>query len=82
MQGRPNNITISDLCDIMDNSTLGIPLLRYAAVNKLVSDGDTLDCSYKKMIEDLKKTSWKDDSAKEGGSVTCLPVSQTPTISL
>ena len=69
IQGRPNNITMDDLCAIMTNKSIKDPLARYASVNKFMLSSfkeDTIDCSFKNMIQELSNTSWN-SSAAEGG---------------
>lgn len=51
----------------MTNASIGTPMLRYAAVNKLMTGGKSRDCSYQGMIKAMKKTSWKDSFVKGGG---------------
>jgi len=63
------NITIDTLCKIMNNETIGEPLLRYARVNTLIMaiyGLRCLDVSYKDMVNSLRQTSWQ-SSASEGG---------------
>ena len=53
----------------MTDFTEGSPIERYAKVNSLILETynqTCLDYKYKKMIDDMKKTSWEDDAA-EGG---------------
>ena len=60
-EGRPNNITISDLCDIMANGSLGSPLERYVAVNQLLltsAGQDSLDANYSGQVEFMRNSSW------------------------
>ena len=69
-EGRPNNITISDLCSITANASLGAPLKRYAAVNELLlrtSGEDSVDANFSAEVEFMKKESW-DAEAVEGGA--------------
>ena len=68
-EGRPNNITIVDLCDIMANSSVGTPLERYAAVNMLLlqsSGEDAVDASFSAEVEFMRNASWY-SPAVEGG---------------
>ena len=69
-EGRANNITITDLCSIMANTSLGTPLERYAAVNHLMlaSAGQTLlDANFSAEVEFMRNGSW-DSPAVEGGA--------------
>lgn len=69
-EGRPNNITITDLCAIMVNSSLGSPLQRYAAVNSLLlkaSGEDSVDANFSAEVEFMKGEAW-DSPAVEGGA--------------
>lgn len=64
-----NHVSIDDLCVIMTNQTLGVPVTRLAAVNSLMlKEGKQkcLDYKYDKMIADMKNTSWDAETA-EGG---------------
>ena len=68
-EGRPNNITIADLCNIMANSSLGSPLQRYAAVNSLLlqTNGiDSVDANFTEDVTFMRNGSW-DSPAVEGG---------------
>ncbi|XP_038049891.1 thymus-specific serine protease-like [Patiria miniata] len=63
------DITIDTLCGIMGNTSIGVPLARYAAVNTLLLQtyGEKcLDVSYDDMITEMRQTSWE-SSASEGG---------------
>ena len=69
-EGRPNNITMDNLCDIMTNTSLGSPLERYAAVNMLLlqSGGeDSVDANFSAQVEFMKEVSWN-SSAVMGGA--------------
>lgn len=60
-EGRSNNITISVLCNIMANASLGTPLERYAAVNVLLlrsSGEDTVSANFSATVEFMKQVSW------------------------
>lgn len=60
-EGRSNNITITDLCDIMANTSLGAPLERYAAVNMLLlqsSGEDVVSANFSATVEFMKQVSW------------------------
>jgi len=63
------NITIDTVCNIMEDSTKGSPLDRYALVNSLLLQTyqqKCVDFKYDKMIDDLRLTDWN-SSAAEGG---------------
>lgn len=66
LQGATNPATIDDLCNIMTNHSIGDELDRYAAVNSMFLDSETLDVSYKGYVEFMKQTSWNSPAA-EGG---------------
>ena len=69
-EGRPNNITTDDLCDIMTNASLGSPLERYATVNVLLlqsSGEDSVDANFSAQVEFMKEVSWN-SSAVMGGA--------------
>ena len=66
-EGRPNNITITDLCNIMANSTLGTPLARYAAVNTLLVGGESVDANFSATVDFMRNSSW-DSPAVAGGA--------------
>ncbi len=51
----------------MNNAVLGVPLIRYATVNKLMSGKDSLDCSYDEGIKGLSQTSWDAPDVAGGG---------------
>lgn len=60
-EGRPNNITITDLCNIMANTSLGTPLERYAAVNELLlqsSGEEVVSANFSATVEFMKQVSW------------------------
>lgn len=68
-EGRPNDITITDLCDIMANSSLGTPLERYAAVNDLLlqsSGEETVGANFSEMVEDMKQVAWNSSTVMFG----------------
>ena len=68
-EGRANNITITDLCAIMANESMGPPLQRYAAVNSFllkVSGEDTVDANFSAEVEFMKQSAWE-SPAVEGG---------------
>ena len=75
LQGATGNVTLDTLCDIMGNESIGMELNRYATVSALVNDGECVDISYNKMVQDLKETSWSSEAA-EGGK---LQISQIDT---
>ena len=53
---------------MMDNSSLGSPLQRYAAVNKLMMGKDeSMDCRYEAMLQGMKNSSWKSPDVEGGG---------------
>lgn len=54
----------------MTNGSLGIPLLRYAAVNKLLLGNDSQDGSYSGMLKLLSNSSWQSDGVAGGGKLT------------
>lgn len=59
-------ITIDDLCAIMVNETIGVPVMRLAAINTLLLNATNqtcLDYNYDNMIKAMRNTSW----AGEGG---------------
>ena len=65
------NITVDTLCGIMTDFTRGTAIQRYADVNSLMLktySQTCLDFTYKKMIDDMKKTEWS-SAAGEGGKV-------------
>lgn len=60
-------ITIDQVCDVMDNQTIGAQIDRLAAVNDLLlKDGNQtcLDYKYDKLCNEMKNTSWSSDMAK------------------
>ena len=68
-EGRPNNITIVVLCDIMANASLGSALERYAAVNDLLlqSSGEkTVDANFSAQVASMRQVAWDSDTVKEG----------------
>ena len=66
-EGRPNNITIVTLCDIMANASLGCALERYAAVNKLLSGEDAVDANFTAQVDSMRQVAW-DSPAVQGGT--------------
>ena len=69
-EGRPNNITIDDLCNIMADTSRGSSLERYAAVNELLmkaSGQDMIDANFAGQVKFMKETGW-DAPAVEGGA--------------
>lgn len=64
------NITITELCQIMtDSTTKGTPIEKFAKVNAFMleaTDEKCLDYSYDAMIEEMSETSWK-SAAGVGG---------------
>ena len=67
VQGRANNVTIEVLCSVMVNTELGSPVMRYAAVNKLMSGNESLDCNYKSLINEMSTTDWSHPLVMGGG---------------
>lgn len=64
-----NHITIDDVCGVMCNQTIGVPVTRLAEVNKMIlkeSKQDCFDYKYDKMIDEMKNISW-DSEVSEGG---------------
>lgn len=62
-------ISIDDVCDLMTNQTIGPPVTRLGAVNKLIlkaTNQTCLDYKYDKMIEGMRNVSWDAETA-EGG---------------
>ena len=60
-------VTITDVCNIMKNTTISEPLNRLAAVSNFLlakEGGKCFDTSYSESIKDLKNTTW---SGAEGG---------------
>ena len=69
-EGRSNNITIDDLCNIMANTSRGSSLERYAAVNDLLlraTGEESVDADFAAEVESMKKTDWSSE-AVEGGA--------------
>lgn len=61
-----NNVSIDDLCDLMTNQTIGPPVTRLAAVNRMLlkeNKQTCLDYKYDKMVEEVKNTSWESEVA-------------------
>ena len=73
-QGRPNNITIEDLCSMMVDPTLGSPVQRYSEVNRMMTHNTSLDCNYKSYIDEMKNESWTGNVTKAGGQSTSVSV--------
>lgn len=64
-----SRVTIDDLCDLMTNQTIGPPVTRLAAVNKLILQDTNQTCfdyKYDKMVKQMKNVSWDAETA-EGG---------------
>ncbi|XP_070499827.1 putative serine protease F56F10.1 [Chironomus tepperi] len=64
-----NPVTIDDVCGVMCNQTIGVPVTRLAEVNKMIlleSKQKCFDYKYDKMIDQMKNTSW-DSEVSEGG---------------
>eukprot|EP00795_Rhopilema_esculentum_P016900 gene16900-8384_t len=71
---RGTNITIETLCKIMNDESIGNPLLRYARVNELmlaVYETKCLDASYKDMIQSLRQISWTSTARRQWLYQTC-----------
>jgi len=59
-------ITIDQVCDIMNNQTIGAQIDRLAAVNDLLlkqQNQTCLDYKYDKMVKEMKNTTWASDMA-------------------
>lgn len=59
-------ITIDDVCDTMNNQTIGAQIDRLAAVNDLLLTHDNqtcLDYKYDKMVAEMRNASWESDMA-------------------
>lgn len=64
-----HNITIDVVCDVMMNREKGVPVHRLALVNDMLLNATNqtcLDYTYKKMIYDMRNTTWESSMA-EGG---------------
>ncbi|XP_044750405.1 putative serine protease K12H4.7 [Coccinella septempunctata] len=71
---KAGNITIDDLCGIMLNETIGIPVQRLAAINTLLLNATNqtcLDYNYDNMINELRNTSWEGEGARQWTYQTC-----------
>ncbi|KAK9877980.1 hypothetical protein WA026_020195 [Henosepilachna vigintioctopunctata] len=71
---KAGNITIDDVCGIMVNETIGIPLDRLAAVNSLLLDANHVKCmdyNYDTMIKELRNISRNDNGARQWTYQTC-----------
>ena len=69
IQGRPNKITLDDLCTIMTNDSIPSALDRFVAVNDVLlnSTGETtINASFQGQIDFMKEVSW-DAPANMGG---------------
>ena len=67
-EGRPNNITIDDLCNIMANASLGSALGRYVVVNNLLlkaSGEEGVNANFSAEVEFMREKAW-DSPAVEG----------------
>ena len=67
-------ITIDDLCNIMNNKSVGSPVMRLAGVNSLILDASKtkcLDYAYSKMIKNYRNVSLS-ASSSEGGKFPSL----------
>jgi len=65
------NITIENVCDIMMDEKIGIPIDRLAYINNILLNATKqkcLDYKYNKMIEELRNVSWSNEQA-EGGNL-------------
>lgn len=59
-------VTIDDVCDLMCNQTIGPPVTRLAAVNRLLlqqSNQPCMDYKYDKMVKTMKDVSWSSEVA-------------------
>ncbi|XP_055628835.1 putative serine protease F56F10.1 [Toxorhynchites rutilus septentrionalis] len=59
-------ITIDQVCDVMVNQSIGVPVSRLAVVNEMVMKQDEVKCLdyvYDKTIKQMKNTSWESDVA-------------------
>ena len=69
-EGRPNNITIDDLCNIMANASLGSALERYVVVNNLLlkaSGEEGMNANFSAQVEFMREKAWN-SPAVEGGA--------------
>jgi len=65
------NITIENVCDIMIDEKIGMPIDRLAYINNVLLNAtkqECLDYKYNKMIEELRNVSWSNEQA-EGGNL-------------
>lgn len=53
----------------MLDSNLGIPLLRYVAVNKYMNGNSSLDCSFQNQIKSMNEVEWDADAVAGGGKI-------------
>nr|XP_029732384.1 putative serine protease K12H4.7 [Aedes albopictus] len=59
-------LTIDEVCDVMMNQTIGVPVARLAVVNEMVMNQDKVKCLdyvYDKTIKQMQNTSWDSDVA-------------------
>jgi hypothetical protein len=64
-----SRISIDDVCDLMCNQTIGPPVTRLAAVNRMILKDNNQTCfdyKYDKMIDQMKNVSW--DSEVSAGA--------------
>ncbi|KAK6196039.1 hypothetical protein SNE40_001342 [Patella caerulea] len=67
--GVGGNITIDTLCGVMNDTSRGSAIERYAMINSMILSTygeNCLDISYKSMIDDLRKTDWNSSAAAGG----------------
>lgn len=61
-----NHISIDDICDLMTNQTIGPPVTRLAAVNRMLLKENNQTCfdfKYDKMVAEMKNVSWNAEVA-------------------
>lgn len=68
-------LTMNDLCEIMINRSMGSPMERYAAVNRMVlkrNNQTCLDASYKQAVKDLQNMTFNpEEGARQWTYQTC-----------
>ncbi|XP_069178530.1 putative serine protease K12H4.7 [Procambarus clarkii] len=63
---KDTNITIDTVCGMMTDQAIGDPIARYAAVNAMMLDvyeEECLDHTYDSMINELRATSWENNTS-------------------
>ena len=73
-QGRPNNITLDDLCTIMSNSSILPVLDRFVAVNDLLlnsSGATTINASFQGQVDSMSQVDWDAPTNMGGQSSRC-----------